>query len=327
MNYIPETVRRGGTVLSCAPVDRIRFEGKRAVGVTGRFRHPLTRRKGQRFSVRAKTAVLVAASATRSPVLLRRSGVRLPALGRYFRAHPGSGIFGVYDDPVDMNRGATQGWASTALRNSDGIKLEVLSLPPELVASRLAGAGPALMERLRDYRHMAMWCLSVRAESTGRVYAGPFGTPIVRYQMNRRDMALLREGAWHVARLHVAAGAKRVVPGIFGLPYSLDANDVDKIRTASINPQAWTAILSHLFGGCVMGADPRRSVCDPTGAVRGRKALYVVDASALPTTLGVNPQHTIMAMARIQAERMLDKNRRMPRQTGKVISIRSKLSA
>jgi len=66
------------------------------------------------------------------------------------------------------------------------------------------------------------------------------------------------------------------------------------------------AILSHLFGGCTMGKDPSRSVCDELGRVRGYEGLYVVDASVIPTNLGVNPQHTIMALARHSAQAMLD---------------------
>jgi choline dehydrogenase-like flavoprotein len=32
------------------------------------------------------------------------------------------------------------------------------------------------------------------------------------------------------------------------------------------------------------------------------RRLYVVDSSVFPTNLGVNPQHTIMAMAKIASE-------------------------
>ena len=34
-NFVPETITRGGSVLSCAPVQRVVFEGKRAVGGSG----------------------------------------------------------------------------------------------------------------------------------------------------------------------------------------------------------------------------------------------------------------------------------------------------
>ena len=55
-----------------------------------------------------------------------------------------------------------------------------------------------------------------------------------------------------------------------------------------------------------MGSDPARSVCDGQGRVHGYQSLVVADASAIPTNLGVNPQHTIMALARLWAEEMLE---------------------
>ncbi|MFO0577630.1 MAG: GMC family oxidoreductase [Polyangia bacterium] len=306
LNYVPEVLTRGGSVLSCAPVERILFQQQRAIGVRGTFRHPLTRRAGGRFEVRASKAVVVAASATWSPVLLARSGVRLPALGRFFRAHPGTGVFGVYDDPVDMNVGATQGWASTAYRASPGYKLETLSIPPEMVVSRLSGGGTELIKKLREYRHLAMWIAAVRAESVGEVRPGLWGRPVVRYGLDRADMERLRHGLAQVARTHFAAGARRVLPGIYGLPYSLGPDEVRRIEEGPLDPRAYVAILSHLFGGCVMGTDPQRSVVDVRGRVHGHEGLVVADASVIPTNLGVNPQHTIMGLARTFADRLLD---------------------
>ncbi len=305
VTYIPEALAMGATLMSSAPVFQVRFERKRAAGVIGRFVHPRTRQKGRRFSVRARKGVIVAASATHSPALLMRSGVRHRAMGRYFRAHPGSGIFGIYDDPVDMNKGATQGWASTQFRTTKGLKLETLSIPLELVASRLSGAGHTLKRRLGAYRNLAMWVLAVRAEATGRVVRGPGGKPIVFYSATKSDMVRFREGAKLVAQMHFAAGAKAIVPGVYGIPYSLGPDELHKLDDIPPDPRVWTAIMSHIFGGCVMGTDPKRSVCTPDGAVRGYKQLYVMDASAIPSTLGVNPQHTIMAMARVQSRRIL----------------------
>ncbi len=306
LTYVPEVLERGGAVLSSAPVSRILFEGKRAVGVTGRFKHLRTRRFGGTFTVRAKKAVLVAASVTWSPVLLAKSGVRSPALGEFFRAHPGTGIFGVYDEVVDLNVGATQGWASTAYRVEPGLKLETLSIPPEMVVSRLSGGGTALAKKLTEYRHLAMWVAAVRAETVGSVKPGFFGKPVVKYALNGPDMVRLRKGLALVARTHFAAGAKKVIPGIYGLPYSLGPDEVSQLDDAPLDPRAYVAILSHLFGGCVMGSDPRRSVVDARGRVHGYEGLVVCDASVIPTNLGVNPQHTIMGLARVFADRLLD---------------------
>ncbi len=305
LNYVPELISRGGTLVSCAPVKRVVFEGEVAVGVEGRFRHPAGGRRGGRFRIRARRGVIVAGSATQSPALLQRSGVRHPALGKHFRAHPGTGVFGVYDQPVDQNVGVTQGWASTKFRSDPGMKLETLSIPLELVASRLAGAGPTLMARLAEYRHIAMWCVAVRADTVGTVSSGLFDRPVVRYEMQRPDMERLRFGMKLLAEQHFAAGARAVIPGIHGMPYQLGPDEVSRLDEAPLDPRCYIAILSHLFGGCAMGADPERALCDPWGAVRGRERLYVADASLIPTNLGVNPQHTIMALAKTIGEHLL----------------------
>lgn len=307
VNYVPETRARGGLVLSSAPVERVLREGTRATGVAGRFVHPATRSAGARFRVRARKAVVVAASATHSPVLLMRSGVKSPALGRFFRAHPGTGIFGCYDEPVDMNVGATQGWASVAFRERPGLKLETLAIPPELVASRFSGGGLELMKRLEEYRHVAMWCLAVRAESVGSVGQALFGPrPVVRYTLDQPDMVRFRQGMALLARQHFAAGARAIIPGVAGLPFKLGPDEVGKLEEGPLDPRAYIAILSHLFGGCTMGKDPRTSVVDGRGRVHGWEGLVVADASVIPTNLGVNPQHTIMGLAVTFAQGLLE---------------------
>jgi choline dehydrogenase-like flavoprotein len=304
-NFVPETLARGGDVLSCAPVRRVLFEGRRAVGVAGRFRHPQTRGRGADFVVRARKGVVVAASVTHSPVLLMRSGVKNAMLGKGFRAHPGAPVFGCYDEPVDMNTGATQGWASVAFREQPGFKLETLSLPLDMVAGRLSGSGRELMDRLTEFRHLAMWCHACRAESVGEVRATLVGEPAVHYTLGPADMLRFREATHLLARMHVAAGARAVIPGIQGMPYKLLPDQIDTLKDAPLDPRAYVAILSHLFGGCVMGRDASSSVCDERGRVHGYEGLSIADASAIPTNLGVNPQHTIMALAKVWAEGLL----------------------
>jgi len=260
ITFIPDMQQRGGTVVSCAPVDEVLFERGAAIGVTGTFRKPVTHERG---AIRAKRGVLIAASVTQSPLILKRSGLRSRAIGEQFRSHPGAPIIGVYDEPIDMNQGATQGWASLAYREKPGFKLETLSLPLDMLAGRLSGGGAQLMQRLEEYRHFACWVQACRAESVGRVEAGPFGKPVVKYTLDRADMERFREGLVLVAKMHFAQGARAVLPGIHGMPYSLSRDE------------------------------------------HGVSGLYIADASAIPSNLGVNPQHTIMALSRLWSEQIL----------------------
>lgn len=57
------------------------------------------------------------------------------------------------------------------------------------------------------------------------------------------------------------------------------------------------AATAHILGGCGIGADETRGVIDVNHEVFGYPGLYVIDGSAIPANLGVNPSLTITAMA------------------------------
>lgn len=301
---LPEVLERGGVVISCAPVQRVVIERGVAVGVRGRFLDPATRARGARFRVRARRGVLVAASATGSGPLLARSGVRLPALGRGWRAHPGAGVIGLYEQETRYPYGTTQATSSMAFRESQGIKLESLHLPLELLAARIGGAGRRLTAALEEAPHMAMWVAAVNCEAEGTVRPAPGGRSTVRYQPTRSDTTRLRDALADICRLHFEMGARAVRPGIHGAPALVGPDDVHLVEEAPVDNRCYTWVLSHLFGGACIGSDPRTSVVAPDLAVWGVERLHVADAALLPTTLGVNPQLTIMAVATVVAERL-----------------------
>ncbi|TXH88239.1 MAG: GMC family oxidoreductase [Rhodoferax sp.] len=68
------------------------------------------------------------------------------------------------------------------------------------------------------------------------------------------------------------------------------------------------SMTAHILGGCVMGRCAAEGVVDENHEVFGYPGLYVVDASAIPANVGVNPSLTITAMAERAMERMPNKN-------------------
>ncbi|MFW6051142.1 MAG: FAD-dependent oxidoreductase [Myxococcota bacterium] len=54
---------------------------------------------------------------------------------------------------------------------------------------------------------------------------------------------------------------------------------------------------AHILGGCAIGADAEHGVIGSDHQVFGHPGLYVVDGSAIPANVGVNPSLTITAMA------------------------------
>ena len=119
-----------------------------------------------------------------------------------------------------------------------------------MVAGRLPGGGRELVRRFREYRHIAMWVAAVRAEIGGHRAAAASSAPRRPLRCSTSaDMRKLRTGLATVARMHFAAGARKVIPGIYGLPYQLGPDEVAKIEEGPLDPRAYIAILSHLFGG------------------------------------------------------------------------------
>ena len=116
VSYLPYAERKGATLFTSARVDRVLLQGSRAVGVTGWFHRPQFMTNYAPFTLRARKAVLVAASAIQTPMLLRRSGVRSAHLGEHFQAHPGCALLGVFDSEVNPWFGATQGFEADQYR-------------------------------------------------------------------------------------------------------------------------------------------------------------------------------------------------------------------
>jgi choline dehydrogenase-like flavoprotein len=70
-----------------------------------------------------------------------------------------------------------------------------------------------------------------------------------------------------------------------------------ELRTSPFWEANRRPITVHPHGGCPMGDDPHSSVVDPWGEVHGCPGLFVMDAAALPRSLGLNPSATIAAIA------------------------------
>ena len=302
VTYVPWALQQGARIFTSCAVKHVEILGGRAVGVVARSA------TGHVVTVRARRAVIIAASTVQSPNILRRSGVRADVLGRHFQAHPGlamGGLFPTTQRPIEMSFGATQGAESTHFRKTERFKLETISLPPDLAGARIPGVGRELTERLSQLAHVAVWAAQVRAEAEGTVSPGWGGVDRVRYTMTTKDLAAARKASVLIARMFFDAGAREVWPGIYGVPSVLRSMDeIHLLENAPLEPRSYNFIASHLFGAARMGSDPRSSVVGLDFGVHGVDGLHVVDSSVFPTNLGVNPQHTIMAMSRLAATRL-----------------------
>ncbi|MBN2548058.1 MAG: GMC family oxidoreductase [Anaerolineales bacterium] len=68
-------------------------------------------------------------------------------------------------------------------------------------------------------------------------------------------------------------------------------------HNSSIESVLNMSVTAHILGGCPIGADSEQGVIDANHQVFGYPGMYVVDGSAIPANVGVNPSLTITALA------------------------------
>ncbi len=297
VSYLPYARERGAVMYTSAKVDKVLMQGDRAVGVKGSFRSTPHKMKIAPFRIRARKAVLIAASAIQTPGLLRRSGVRSAHLGEHFQAHPGAPLLGLFEQKVNMWFGASQGYDADHHRKDYRVKIETIALPPEMALTRAPGVGRRWKQTMTELPHATMWAVQMRAHAKGRVRER-FGFLDVTYDFTDQDMVNLRKGLRFTAEMMFAAGAREVLTGIPGLPERLTSVDqVHLLENGPAHPAAYSFIMSHLFGTARMSNRAQDGVVGTDFAVHGTDNLYVLDSSVFPTNMGVNPQHAIMGIA------------------------------
>jgi choline dehydrogenase-like flavoprotein len=100
-----------------------------------------------------------------------------------------------------------------------------------------------------------------------------------------------------------AAGARRMLAPVHGFA-EITPDDLDRFRRADLRASDLELSAYHPLGTARMGRDPARSVVGPDNQAHDVPGLYIVDGASVPSSLGVNPQLTIMALATRAAEKI-----------------------
>lgn len=294
--YLPRAVQAGARLYSDVMIDEVSIAHGRAVGVVGRTLdgEARTRRK---VKIRSKR-VVVACGGMHTPVLLQASGLGGigSQVGRGLTLHPGCRVFARFADPVRGWRGALQSAYSDKLWN-EGVLMMSLFVPPSVIAAQLPGVGPAHTRLASQVDHIAMFGVMVHDEGGGVVQRNPFGRePFSFYRWSPHDRRALMLGLREVGETFFAAGAKEIFLPFLGMA-GLDADAFRRVAFEGVPASRIECASQHPLGSCRMGPSAADSAVDPWGQSWDVRELYVADGSILPSSLGVNPQVSIMAMA------------------------------
>ena len=303
--YLPRAVRAGAEIWSDCLVDRIVMDGPRAVGVRGRVLDGPGGGPGREIDVRARR-VVVAAGAMHTPMVLARSGLgrRSGALGRNLTLHPSFRMIASYAEPVRGWEGALQSAYSNHYER-DGMILNSVFIPNGILAATMPGFGKSHAKYRGQVDRLAIFGGMLHDEGGGRVWRNPFGRePFLTYRMSKRDRARIPVLLRRMAEIFFASGARKVFLPIFGAD-PIGPEEIASFPFESVKADQLECSSQHPLGSCHMGTSPSTSVVDANGRAWDAENVWVADGSVLPTSLGVNPQLTIMAMATRTAHRML----------------------
>ncbi|MCB9674636.1 MAG: GMC family oxidoreductase [Alphaproteobacteria bacterium] len=273
----------------------VETDGDRVTAVTGFLIDPDTHAENGEVRVTADHFV-ISGGPVGSPLFLLANGLAENThCGQHLVVHPTVAALARFPQEIRPWSGVTQGYYVDCWEK--GFLLQTFTVTPDNYYIALqTGMGEETMRIMKDLAHLASAGALVHDEdSAGRVQHTPVG-PDLSYFLGDGDKKRLIDGMRLTAEVFFAAGATRVHPGRVGLTAIERPEDIEASLPYDMPASHLFLYASHPMGTCRMGADPETSVVDPRGRVWGWSNLSVADASIFPTSLGVNPQVTTMAL-------------------------------
>lgn len=310
ITLIPDAIADGASVYSYCRARQLENDHGRVRAVVAELIDPTRGRPRGRLVVHTTRGVVLAGGAINTPALLLRSrtGNGSGQVGRRTFLHPTVPMLSFYAEPIEAFYGPPQSVACHHFadrKDRVGYFMETAPIHPMLAALAFPGHGDAhrrVAERVAYAQATISLLIDGQHDDTGgTVSASSDGRIKLRYPLpdTLREAAI--DALQNMARLQLAAGAVEVMT-LHDPPLVIRSErDIARIAEVPFGPNLHTMFSAHQMGGCAMGADPRRSVVNAHGKHHEFQNLWIADGSIFPTSLGVNPQLSIYAHARLFA--------------------------
>ncbi|HEX5219416.1 MAG TPA: GMC family oxidoreductase [Verrucomicrobiae bacterium] len=294
--FIPRFLKAGGRLQPQTRALRIRQNGSGWLIEAGH-------RSGSAVRIASDT-LFVCAGAIHTPALLRRSGITRN-VGNALQMHPTVKVIAQFPDEVNAD---TMGVPVHQVKEfSPRLSFGCSVSSPAYLALGLIDHPDAAREVASTWPQLATYYAMITSEGSGSVQTLPgFCDPLVRYTLTETDRRNLADGLKKLGQLLFEAGATKLYPALTR-GRTLSCHDcLDKLP--DLLPDSLASLMTiHLFSSCPMGEDKSKCATDSFGRVHGFENLFVNDASLLCTAPAVNPQGSIMAIARRNALKLLGK--------------------
>jgi choline dehydrogenase-like flavoprotein len=250
----------------------------------------------RRLTVAANT-VVVSAGALASSLLLQRSGLGGRRVGTGLSFNVGAPLTADFPEELNSYDGLqiTHGFRPAG---EDQLILESWFNPVGAQALLMPGWFTDHFHNMRRYTHLSCIGVVVGSQSNGKVKPGFMGRGMkLDYEPTEADLRLMIKGTKLAARIHFKSGAQRVMPMTFRSTSYTSPEQVDELDEIVRDNTDIGLHTSHPQGGNAVSRDPAKGIVDERFRVHGTENLYVCDASVFPSSVTVNPQLTVMALA------------------------------
>ncbi len=276
-------------IIAGCEVDKLKSKGKKITSLIGKFKN------GRKIEIKGRTFV-VAAGAISSSLLLQRSGIAQGRAGKHLSFNIGSPISAVFPEVIDSYRGL-QISHYLQISPTRGYIFETWFNPPMFQSTVMPGWWENHYNNMQRYNRMACTGVLVGSNSNAEVRLGGLTKRDIRYNPTQNDFDALLDGLELAGDIYLAAGAECVMPNTFKYNEYSSMESLKLMKYDVKDSSDLTLGTGHPQGGNIISRDKKMGVVDEQLKVHEYDNLFISDASVFPTSLGVNPQVTVMTLA------------------------------
>ena len=259
---------------------------------------------GRRVTIRAKSFVLAAGALASSHLLLKNGIGRGLPVGKGLAFNMVAPVMAEFKEPMNSFDGIQMGHYVND-RMGDRFLIETWYSLPVGLALTMGGWFDEHFNNMRLAGNMAAYGMVVGTDGESSVYHNKMTNDMGFHAVQTpRDMERLVQGLDKLARVLFDAGAKRIIVNTWDHGSLTGPGQIPALLEQARDPRFISLASAHPQGGNAIGRSKKLGVLDEHFRVRGYGNLFVCDASAFPTSLQVNPQMTVMALARYAASRI-----------------------
>ena len=299
VSYLPRALEAGAKIFSDCRVIKVNHSKGSAYSVTAEItKNDIKQKIEVKFDY-----LVIAGGAIQTPHLLNKSRMSRNA-GKKLEFHMNVKVIARLKDSVYAEKGTMFPVQIHEFENED-CYINTSAMKPSYLAMSLATHGNEVIDKaIHSYNKMIILNTTMRVKSKAHIYSRAVKNPLVWYKFDSSDLLRIKTNIKRMCQVLFEAGAVEVYLPIKGLSLT-SIGDLDRLIN-KIKPKDIDISTVHMMASCPMGVDPKKSVVDLNGNLRGMENVLIADASILPTSIGQSPQETIMAMVHEVMRRHFD---------------------